>query len=430
MNRSTIALSAGAVLVLLCVVFLSLRHQRLSGVLSVDNPRFEHGAHDPKPPDNAAILRYVSRAEGFDGKVCFGLLLESDGGIPTKVLNLTALEPALGSTFETFLPARGFDVADDWLLRRGGPLEERFLETIAQGELASRILSPVDVTLDQLDAESRFVVGVGFNYAKHREESGTDIDELAFAKVVEPTGAYQPLPTEGRLLTDYEVEVAFVLLEDIDLGNVPDNDTLYSKIAFLNGNDVSDREPLILRDAEGFTVAKSRPGACPLGPWMIHGRNLPVRTGAAGSVDLGLTLTVDEIQPHRRGTGRQKSQSSLMIRGVKDILEMIGRIHEESVRPDESGAMRGIARVDGPKVVLPAGSIVLTGTPEGTAIEAPTTFDQIRLFARSNLTLTSARRRFLSHCIENRLEMGFLQPGDVVTASIDRLGTQRWRVVE
>jgi len=107
---------------------------------------------------------------------------------------------------------------------------------------------------------------------------------------------------------------------------------------------------------------------------------------------------------------------------------MIGRIHAKSVRPDEKGAPRGVARVEGTRVILPAGSIILTGTPEGTAIEAPTTFDQIRLFARSNLTLKDARRRFLVHCIENRLEMGFLQPGDVVTASIDRLGTQRWRV--
>jgi len=423
-------LSLASVFLLLCLTFLALRHRQLSGTLSVDNPRFEHGAHDPAPPDTASVLRYVSRAEGFDGEPCFGLLLESEHGIPKKVLNLTALEPTLKGSFETFLAARGFDVADDWFSKRDQALDERFVETIDPDELAQRILSPVDITLDQIDDEARFILGVGFNYAKHREESGTDIDELVFAKVVPPTGAYQPIPTEGRPLVDYEVEVAFVLLEDVDLENVPDNETLYSRIAFMNGNDVSDREPLIVRDTEGFTVAKSRRGACPIGPWMIRGSNLPVQTSSGGSVDLALSLAVDEPATHRVAMGRQSSRSSLMIRGPREILEMIARIRNESVRLDADGNSRHIARFDGARVTLPAGSIVLTGTPEGTAIEAPTTFDQIRLFARSNLTLTDARRRFLEHCIENRLEMGFLQPGDVVTASIDQLGTQRWQVVE
>lgn len=107
---------------------------------------------------------------------------------------------------------------------------------------------------------------------------------------------------------------------------------------------------------------------------------------------------------------------------------MIEEIRGQSVRPDSIGTPRGVALDDGGRAFLPKGSIVLTGTPHGTAIEAPSGTDSLRLFMLGNLSRTGARVAFAAHCARKRRTMGFLSPGDVVDSHITALGRQRWVV--
>ena len=107
---------------------------------------------------------------------------------------------------------------------------------------------------------------------------------------------------------------------------------------------------------------------------------------------------------------------------------MLAEIHEESAQIDNEGVHRGVVVVRNGREILPAGSIILTGAPEGTAIEAPSIWDRARLLARANLSLNRARQQFAQHCLSQRKPMGYLSPGDVVETSIDHLGRQRWSI--
>ena len=246
--------------------------------LAVDDPRHERQYRPGGELRHPAVVRYLSALRGLEDRACFGLVLEATEGFPDRILNLTAVEPQLGSTFDRFVAAGGFAVARRWWRERGqADFPDHLVERIPRPELPQRLLSPVDLTLAQLEAGERFVVGVGFNYAAHRQETDADADRFLFAKMVVPTGAYARLPLGPALipvvsfaqLVDYEVEIAFVLLEDLRLDALPPPAMLARSLAYLHANDVSNRRPIILQGDRGFTLAKSTPGYLPLGPWMV-----------------------------------------------------------------------------------------------------------------------------------------------------------------
>ena len=422
----------------LVALYVILLLPSLSGELHVDDPRVEPDPRDVEPPTVPAVIRYVSALDDFAGKPCFGLLAESRAGIPHTVINLNAIEPSLSEGFEAFVRADGFDVAEEVHSNIASEKYAPYREQLPQHDLANVILTPVDVSLEQLRRAERVVVGVGFNYAAHREEADSeDIDRFAFAKTVVPTGAYasvelgspSPKTPGAAVLGDYEVELGFVVMDDIDLNDPPvDRAMLLERVAFFNANDITDRWPIIVEGDRGFTRGKSRPGYLPLGPWMIHGRHLDPSTVSGGRTPLRLSLNVDEGGAREHTSGRQNSNSTRMIRGPQQILAMLEDIAAASRRPDWDDIERGIAIERGGRSMLPAGSIVLTGTPVGTAIEAPTVWDRARLIVRGHFSPSRARRLFALHCERNRNPMGFLSPGDVVQASIQYLGTQRWQV--
>ena len=78
---------------------------------------------------------------------------------------------------------------------------------------------------------------------------------------------------------------------------------------------------------------------------------------------------------------------------------------------------------------LPAGSVILTGTPGGTAIKAPGLLRKLGLFVRGGFSGEGARRAFLADQLENALDLGYLQEGDMVEQAITGLGRQKWSVV-
>lgn len=432
----TILLSIAA-LAAVCVVLVL---PGLSGEIRIHDPRVDLAPWPVEAPAFPAIVRYVSALEGLAGEPCFGLLVESRDGVPVRVLNLNGVDPALGSGFLEFSGAGGFALAEQVHSRLASGEYAPFIEQLPQDDLARVILPPVDLSLARLQRAESVVVGIGFNYAAHREEADSEhIDRFAFAKLVVPTGAYASLSlgspsgqvSGAAVLGDYEVELGFVVMDDIDLGEpLPDRAALLERIAFFNANDVTDRWPIVVDGDPGFTRGKSRPGYLPLGPWMVHGRHLDPATASGGSTPLRLSLAVDEGGGGERISGRQDSITTRMIRGPREILGMLAEIATVSRRPDRDGVQRGIAVERDGRWVLPAGTIVLTGTPVGTAIEAPTSWDRVRLFVRGRMSINQARTLFALHCVRHREAMGFLAPGDRVEASIQHLGTQRWQVAE
>lgn len=410
-----------------------LRDPRLSGRLSVDNPRF---AHEPLVVSDAGRPRILRFVHPGDGAPHFGLVVQASQGFPEAVLDITGRWPELGGSFAGFCTANGFDRADQALA--SWQAGERELERIglAADALADVVLPPVDLSLDQINLGERVVVGVGLNFSDHALEAGeSPAESFAFAKAVEPTSPYAPIrlqtppgaPPSTRPLADYEVELAMVLLEDVDLERLPsDPAEMDSRVAWLGANDVSERWSIVVHGDAGFTAGKSLPGYLPLGPWMVHGRHLALASGAA---DLRLWLLVEEALPHPGGSWRQLASTGSMVRRPLEVLRLLAAIHRESVRPDPSGIPRGIVAEREGRPVLPAGSLVLMGTPEGTAVEAPTAWDKARLIARANLSTERARRRFAAHLDREREALGFLAAGDVVESCVEGLGCQRWAVV-
>jgi len=410
------------------------------------------GASTMNPP---RILRYLSAQEDFSGRHCFGMLLEARDGIPLAVCNLGRLNAALcetpvnaGSSPQQLRLA--FATADNLAARGEAAIPADCREVLPQARLADVVLAPVGITLQQLVSGQRFVVGIGLNYREHREETGAedhagvDADEvLVFPKLVAPTGAYSPVLSGAKIgafpalpvrLLDYEVELGMLLLEDLDLNSPPASYREFTNgVAFFTANDVSDREPIILDSEAGYTRGKSHPTYLPSGPWMIHGRHLQPLAPGEGRDRLELELLVrepasgEQAAPARR---RQESTTDRMILGPWQIVETLAARYRKGIRTcmrDANGEPRYTHTDAG---IVPAGSIILTGTPGGTAIREPDALEKLVLFLRGGLSISGARHQLIADS-ESRLEDSrYLEPGDLVETAITLLGQQRWRVVE
>ena len=408
--------------------------------LGIDNPRFDQPEPEMGDQQLPRVMRYVSSLEDFEGEPCFGLVVEAEEGVPISVLNLTAIDADLGSTFADFLEHDGFGRADEFADPEILDKDEisQWIEVLDTESLATTVLPPIDLTLDQLQESGRVVIAIGLNYRDQREERGAGSEDLVFLKQAAPTGAYAPLslgpavpPFEGsRDLVDYEAEIGFVLLEDIYLDELPgDLEALRQTIAFFAANDVTDRLPMILEGYAGASQAKSLPGYLPVGPWMIHGRHLDLRSRASGMETVDLWLRIEEPEPMQVGSWRQYASSSQMIRGPLEILRLVAKEWSRASSDEASGDLISIATVVEGRPVLRAGSVVLTGTPGGTAIESPSGMDRLRLMALGNLSMRGAKLAFAKHCVRHRREMGFLSVGDRVETRIQHLGRQLWTVV-
>ncbi len=419
-RRRTRATAAAVVAAVAVVTWLLLRP------LGVHDPRLEVAAAFPPPREVPRVVRYVPERGG----VAFGLVLEAERGMPRRILSLSALDPRLGSSLVSFAAKGGFELAARLVATAPSSLPSATLDELTESQLSTRLLSPVDISAEQLERGERLVVAMGLNYASHREETDRDTDVLLFAKHAAATGAYADVPVgtapdgSARALVDYEVELGFVLLEDTDLSRLPASEAeLQQKVAFAIVNDVSDRVPIIADPDRGYTAGKSEPGWLPVGPWLVHGRHLPV--GARGWPDLELGLSVVDS---RGEAVRQRASSADLLRGPLQILREIAELRDDAM-VDRAGTRRPTYVERGSGRSLPAGSLVITGTPRGTAIEAPTGADFVALAVRAGFRPAAARAAWARHCELHRRAMGFLSPGDVVAAEIQDLGRQRFRVV-
>jgi len=389
------------------------------------------------------LLRFISDSSPNRGLVCYGLVVDDTDGMPVRVFNLGSMEKGF-CTQDRDSPEpverlrRALDAAAvAWGAREWS---EGDLEILPAATRSRRIAPPVVVTQAEIDERRKFIIGAGLNYSDHRAEVGADNADpeglLLFPKAVAPTGPYAPVRAGARIgasppqrvrLLDYEVELGFVLLADVDLDNPPDDAARFLEdVAFFVANDVSDREPIFLDNVHGFTLGKSRPTYLPIGPWLVHGRFLAPRTAREGERALGIELRVSKEDAS--SSLRQGDTTASMIRGPWEIVSILSarfRRGEVICMRDAKGQPRYLHDERG---IVPAGSLVITGTPGGTAVKAPDLAEKLWLFAKSGFSEDAARRALVARVHGEAGALGYLEPGDRVDVWIERLGRQRWRV--
>jgi 2-keto-4-pentenoate hydratase/2-oxohepta-3-ene-1,7-dioic acid hydratase in catechol pathway len=203
------------------------------------------------------------------------------------------------------------------------------------------------------------IIGIGLNYAKHAAEGGKPppARPMWFMKLpasVQDPG--EPIRLPARQPTakpDYEAELAVILARPAH--NVRSEDALDYVLGYTCANDVSARD--WQRDLAGgqFCHPKSFDTFCPLGPVLV-------------TPDEILNPNALRIRSLLNGTVMQDSSTADMIFSVPELIAFLSA--------DKT---------------LPAGTIILTGTPEGVG------------FARQPPV--------------------WLQPGDTIAVEIERIGT-------
>ncbi len=369
--------------------------------------------------DDSSLPR-VARVRAPDGEIRWARVLEAAGGVPIRVTPL----------------ASGVDLAQ--VLESASQPLRRDAEAfaIAPGEASARICAPVALGQGELDAEQRVVVAAGLNYAEHAEEAGGG-GVFLFPKPVEPTAPYGAVSAPaGVTLLDYEVELGLVLLADVALDALPSWEALLEQSAFFVANDVTDREPIIghatiTGHGTGFVEAKGQPGFLPAGPWLVRGRELFAAVAACGGRGLPIRLEVDA------GEGFEVRQDANTELRLLEPVALLARVAEQvragGLRSEMPVVRGGETRhyplaVDEAAPRLPAGSLVLTGTPAGVALGTPR---PLSLVARGALRLRSPFEQFRQDELARaaaREPGGYLAPGDRVRARIAGLGTQVIRV--
>jgi hypothetical protein len=165
---------------------------------------------------------------------------------------------------------------------------------------------------------------------------------------------------------------------------------------------------------------------------MIHGSHLRPRTRGEGAHSLEIGLKVDEASsPPDTGKPqlRQLARSDDMLRGPWAIIRYMSegfRRGDIVCMRDADGRPRFLHNAAG---VIPAGSILLTGTPGGTAIREPDLLAKAELFLRGGFSIPGARRVFVEELESDIGTSLYLQPGDRVEGWVESLGRQRWPVV-
>jgi 2-keto-4-pentenoate hydratase/2-oxohepta-3-ene-1,7-dioic acid hydratase in catechol pathway len=237
-----------------------------------------------------------------------------------------------------------------------GSWETGFRQT---GEIISgaRLLAPLDPPV---------VYAIGLNYHDHAVETGAPIPgyPVVFLKNIRAvTGPGQPIRVPAKLRSDEvdsEAELAIVLSRDCR--NATRENAMHHVAGFTCANDVSARDWQKKRSGGQWSRAKSFDTFCPLGPWVVTPDELPDPLHLA-------------IKGWLNGRLMQDSNTSQMIFDIRALLEFLSA-----------------------DTTLPAGSVILTGTPHGVGMA--------------------------------RKPPVWLQPGDTVSVEIEGIGTLENPVVE
>lgn len=195
------------------------------------------------------------------------------------------------------------------------------------------------------------VLCLGRNFRDHAAELGNPVptSPILFMKpstsVIGPNAAIKLPANSARV--DYEGELAVVIGKPCR--DVKAEDAASVILGYTVGNDVTARDQQ-KADVQ-FTRAKSYDSFCPLGPWIVTHLSLD----EVGELSIGTVLN---------GEQQQASRTSLMVRGVAELIEF----------------------VSGFTTLLP-GDVILTGTPEGVGPMQPG--DEVSVTIESIGTLTN-----------------------------------------
>ena len=163
------------------------------------------------------------------------------------------------------------------------------------------------------------------------------------------------------------------------------------------------------------------------------GRELFAAVAACGGRGLPIRLEVDAGEGFEL---RQDANTELLL---LDPVALLARVAEQvraaGLRSEMPVVRNGETRhyplaVDPAAPRLPAGSLLLTGTPAGVALATP---DPLGLVARGALRLRGPFEQFRQEELARaaaREPGGYLAPGDRVRARIAGLGTQIIRIAE
>jgi len=243
------------------------------------------------------------------------------------------------------------------------------------------------------------VVAQAVNYRSHAADSGFDPDRVPAAffrkashSITGPAGDI--IRPDGVGFLDYEVELGVVVGADMPVGTtVTEADLARYVAALVVADDVSARQVQLVKTQ--FYESKSYPTFTPVGPWLT----LVDAADLARLGSLRLTLSVN-------GEVRQDSTAADMIVRPAQALTLLSRFQP-----------------------MAPGDLLLTGTPGGTALQAPA---KIAGLAAGLLPPSTRWKLFFGRQAANPR---YLRDGDVITARIASpdgrldLGTQHNTVI-
>ena len=241
------------------------------------------------------------------------------------------------------------------------------------------------------------IIGQGTNYQSHRQEAKLHPTfNLLFAKADSSLApAHGPVVRPpGVELLDYELELGLVVGRAITGPIHVRAEHLAEVVAGLViANDISARDVQI--PEEQWFRGKSFRTFCPVGPYFY----LLDESDAQHLGDLRLRLWVN-------GQLRQDSFVNQLIHGPAATLELLSTVLD-----------------------LAPGDLLLTGTPGGVALRAPSGI------AQRVGSLLPPKRRMQAFLASQRKRSAYLHDGDVVSSTIATadgsidLGEQQWQVV-
>jgi acylpyruvate hydrolase len=259
-----------------------------------------------------------------------------------SVLDLTAAGPLLG------LPVPIGSV-EDVLHMDGGVtrLRERLGGNGASDERLQTFHVPLtEVKLGAPVLRPQKLIGIGFNYRDHAEETSTPLPEepLFFAMFASAiTGPFDPItkPSNTRML-DYEAELALVIGKAGR--HIPEERALEHVAGYTVFDDVSARN-FQMTDSQWLRV-KSQDTFAPMGPWLVTTDEL----GDGGGLD---------IECRVNGEVRQRSNTRYLIFDVPRLVSYLSSVM--TLLPGDvvsTGTPAGVGFARLPQVFLEAGDVV------------------------------------------------------------------------
>ncbi|KAL2854423.1 hypothetical protein BJY01DRAFT_205133 [Aspergillus pseudoustus] len=190
-----------------------------------------------------------------------------------------------------------------------------------------RLLSPLAAS------EVGTIRCIGLNYVSHANEMSLPIPDVPTLFLKPPTSLADPYPsptilpkiTQADGTGDYEAEMVIVLGREAK--DVSEDEALDYVLGYTAANDVSSRTSQMGQSQWCFS--KGFDGACPIGPVLVSAREIP---------DI----------------------SKLQIRGLKN-----GRVMQDCGLTDLIFSVPKLISFVSQGTTLPAGTIILTGTPPG-----------------------------------------------------------------